>query len=232
MIEYYVYEYFNIETNHVFYVGMGKDDRWKKIRGRNQYFLRYYEKYNCDVRKVAEHLTQEEAWEKEKELIAKYRAIGQCETNIANGGEGGIVLLGENNPMFGRPWWTEETPIEKIEEWKKSLARKGSDNGMYGISPKERMTEEKYAEWRNKQQTCHCGKNNGRAHSIIMYNVQTNDFKQFDTIMDCCWYMIDNHIATCKAETLRGIIREKIKTQQTYLGYYKFFNNMTTPCQA
>ena len=40
----------------------------------------------------------------------------------------------ENNPMYGRPWWDDDTPQEKIEEWKqhKSEAVTGSKNPNFG----------------------------------------------------------------------------------------------------
>ena len=39
------------------------------------------------------------------------------------------AFSGENNPMYGRTWWDENTPQEKIEEWKKKVVHYGSDNG-------------------------------------------------------------------------------------------------------
>lgn len=40
----------------------------------------------------------------------------------------------EDNPMYGRTWWDENTPQEKIEEWKrhKSEATSGYNNPNYG----------------------------------------------------------------------------------------------------
>ena len=34
MNEYYVYEWYNVDTNEVFYVGKGKKDRYKHIKNR------------------------------------------------------------------------------------------------------------------------------------------------------------------------------------------------------
>lgn len=48
---------------------------------------------------------------------------------------------GNKNPMYGRPWWDENTPQEKIDEWKKhkSEASSGENNPNYGV----KCTEEK-----------------------------------------------------------------------------------------
>ncbi|MCA1021624.1 hypothetical protein [Halobacillus litoralis] len=85
---YYVYEWFNVESQEVFYVGKGKGDRYKNTRGRNQYFSNYIRKHNVDVRKIHEGLSEESAFNIEKELIAEYKKVGQCKTNLAMGGQG------------------------------------------------------------------------------------------------------------------------------------------------
>ena len=39
MNKYYVYEWIRLDTNEPFYVGKGKDDRWKILtRGSNKHF--------------------------------------------------------------------------------------------------------------------------------------------------------------------------------------------------
>lgn len=37
----YVYEWYNVDTNEVFYVGKGINNRMHSMKNRNQYFLRY-----------------------------------------------------------------------------------------------------------------------------------------------------------------------------------------------
>lgn len=86
--DFYVYEWYNTDTNEVFYVGKGKGRRYKDVSNRNQYFLNYYNKHNCDVRKVKEHLEENMAFDYEIELIRKYKEKEQCQCNLTEGGEG------------------------------------------------------------------------------------------------------------------------------------------------
>lgn len=158
--EYYIYEWFNIDTNIVFYVGKGKGTRKDIISGRNKYFINYYNKYNCTNRIVLDNLTEKEAFEKEIEKIKYYKLIGQCFCNITDGGEQPPTYYGEKNAMHGRPWWDEKTPKEKIEKWKMGLARKGEQNGQYGVSPRERMDKDTYNLWREKHKTSLKGERN------------------------------------------------------------------------
>lgn len=84
---YYVYEWFNTETDEVFYVGKGKGNRYKNVKQRSDYFKNYHSKYNCDVRIIKNKLTEENAFELEIEKINHYRNINQAQCNFADGGE-------------------------------------------------------------------------------------------------------------------------------------------------
>ncbi|APR02540.1 TPA: hypothetical protein ACXDAY_002330 [Clostridium botulinum] len=97
---FYVYEWYNVDNKEVFYVGKGKNKRYKNTTKRNQYFKNYYNKYECDVRKVKENLTEKEAFNYEIEVIEKYRNIGQCKCNLTNGGEGATFPEGSWNDLF------------------------------------------------------------------------------------------------------------------------------------
>lgn len=85
---FYVYEWFNVESGEVFYVGKGCGYRYKSIEGRNNYFLNYYNKYKCDVRKIKENLTEQEAFDNEIIKIKEYKSKGQYKCNLSSGGEG------------------------------------------------------------------------------------------------------------------------------------------------
>ncbi|EPY2277986.1 hypothetical protein ACXAT3_002738 [Clostridium sporogenes] len=97
---FYVYEWYNVDSKEVFYVGKGKNKRYKNTTKRNQYFKNYYNKYECDVRKVKENLTEKEAFNYEIKLIKKYRNISQCRCNLTNGGEGATFPEGSWNDLF------------------------------------------------------------------------------------------------------------------------------------
>ena len=44
---FYVYKWFNTETNEVFYIGKGCNDRYKETYHRNKKFLEYYNNNSC-----------------------------------------------------------------------------------------------------------------------------------------------------------------------------------------
>lgn len=88
---FYVYEWHNRDTGEVFYVGKGSGYRYKSTKNRSPYFRRYYDKYNCDVRKVYENLSEPDSFKKEVELIKHYKSLNLAKCNFTVGGEGNKI---------------------------------------------------------------------------------------------------------------------------------------------
>ena len=47
MNDFYVYVYWRLDINEIFYVGKGRGDRWRRLNKRNEHFKRIINK--CDV---------------------------------------------------------------------------------------------------------------------------------------------------------------------------------------
>lgn len=109
--DFYIYEWYIEETGHVFYVGKGRLKSFKELHNRNRYFKNIYNKYKCNVRKIKEGLTNEEACQEEIKQIAFRKEKGEAECNFTLGGEGfssgylnpmyGVHMTGEENPFYG-----------------------------------------------------------------------------------------------------------------------------------
>lgn len=123
------------DSGEVFHVGKGTGDRYKqKKQRRNEYFQNIVNKYpdNVDVKIYKDNLTEQEAWDLEKETIAYYWSIGQCKTNFHAGGRGGYTG-NYDNPKRSR----------KISEALKGRpGKKGPENPLYG-KPLSKETKEK-----------------------------------------------------------------------------------------
>lgn len=91
---FYVYAYYFKSTGHIFYIGKGKNNRYKELKAsRNDYFKNIINKYadDIEVKFLKQNLTEQDAWNLEKELIAQYKQKGECETNLHIGGNGGYT---------------------------------------------------------------------------------------------------------------------------------------------
>ena len=139
MNDYYVYIYWRLDTNEVFYVGKGHNNRWKQLyKGRNKHFKNIVNKYPVICEIIKDNLTELEAfyWEKEiiRVLVFEYGFSIDTKGNKSNehychlvnqtwGGEG----ASGHNPF-------EDKTEEEIEEWKEKIskANSGENHPNYG----------------------------------------------------------------------------------------------------
>lgn len=100
---FYVYEWFNVDTGKVFYVGKGCGKRYK-VRKHNDHFDDYIAKNRCDSRIVREFESEDDAFEYELRHTTQLIMSGQCSCNIYPGGAGGT-----------RSSWTDESRKKSSE---------------------------------------------------------------------------------------------------------------------
>lgn len=120
-----VYAHYTLDTNELFYIGIGDEVRSNNTSNRSEFWKRYYKKHGRRVEILYDNLTLEEAKVKEIELISKYGRINNKTgilVNLTDGGDGceGLVhslesklkmskvriekgvAKGSNNPMYGK----------------------------------------------------------------------------------------------------------------------------------
>lgn len=152
------------------------------------------------VKIIKNNLSEDAAFDLEKELIRKYvfelgysididgyrnrNNSKKCLTNSTWGGEGtsrpktkeekerqSILMSGENNPMYGINVWDLMTEEQrKKESIYRSKRAKGRNNPMYNVSPKERMDDNTYKQWRKKQAENKIGSRNPNYGSKTLHN--------------------------------------------------------------
>lgn len=87
---FYVYEWYDCETNQIIYVGKGYRRRYK-VRKHNKFFNHYIATHKCASRIVKEFDNEKDAFDYEFQRVNELRQSGQCFCNIYNGGFGGTV---------------------------------------------------------------------------------------------------------------------------------------------
>lgn len=132
---FYVYEWYLVDTNEVFYVGKGTRLRYK-VRKHNNAFNEMIAKYKCDSRIVKEFENEQDAFDYEYARINELKEIGQCSCNIQRGGFGGKT-----------DWWTDElrekysqNNVMKSESQRKRMSEK---NPMKNKEVAKRVAEKK-----------------------------------------------------------------------------------------
>lgn len=189
--KYYVYRWFRKSDDYTFYVGKGSGNRYRdrSPTKRNRYFISYISMYEVSVEIVKSNLTEEESFKLEAQLIKEYREKGECCCNFADGGatNGNSHLSGALNPMYGKTHTLEAR--QKIREANLNGRNTGKNNSQYGVSPKERMGQEKYEIWKQKH-TKICKSLNPKARVVKVYNRYTDEIEHiFHCILDCATFL-------------------------------------------
>ena len=110
---FYVYEWYNVNTEEIFYVGKGCGYRYKQVSKRNQLFKTYYENNECAVRIIKHFPTEEEAFEYEHLRIVELKAQNQCFCNIDDGGKGGLSFIWTDDM---REYKSQYNPMKEDEQ--------------------------------------------------------------------------------------------------------------------
>ena len=131
----YVYQLIRLDTNEVFYVGVGKENkRASDKRGRNKYWHHIVNKVGYSAQIILDGITWEEACQKEKELIEYYGrkdlGLGQL-VNMTNGGEGVPGIKRSTFSKEHRQKMADAKIGKKLSEEHKEKMSLGQKNSWY-----------------------------------------------------------------------------------------------------
>ena len=146
---FYVYEWYNVNTDEIFYVGKGTGNRYKQVSKRNEKFKDYYENNECAVRIIQEFENENDAFAYENKRILELKALNQCQCNLDNGGTGGVNFV-----------WTEELRHYKSQfnpmksEEQKERMRKNNPMKNPEVAEKVKSKVQKVVCYRGEEFTC------------------------------------------------------------------------------
>lgn len=212
---YYVYEWFDVDSGYVFYVGKGKYNRASDLCRRNNLFTTYYSTHQCDFRYIRKNMIEEEAYALEREIILHYKHISQCHCNIDDGGRRGGAMKGELNPMFG------VSPKERMDEktywqWRENHKKiVGDKNPNYGNKKLSKIYKENKDLAKVKQSRPRS--KNGRAKQVLVIDIDQNNIGVFNCVPDAADFLVINGFI-CKASY--GSIYTCISKNKPYKGFY------------
>jgi hypothetical protein len=92
MNKFYVYAHYKPNETVPFYVGKGTGNRMHSKKSRSSYWQNIVNKYGLEIKVIRDKLTEQEAIELERCLIAEYGRLDTatgCLINRTDGGEGG-----------------------------------------------------------------------------------------------------------------------------------------------
>lgn len=201
---YYVYIWYVVETNEVFYVGKGKGKRYKQVFGRNKFFTDMYTSHNCNAKKIYENLTESEAFQKEQETIKWYKENTNFRlTNQTDGGEGSTGWVApeefkkKQSDIHKAQWQDEEFKSRMIEirtnengpykskEFREKISKlvQGENNPNYNHCWTEEMKEN--LRQKQKENDLYKDETNPNAKRIIC--VETGE------VFDCIKFAVEKY---------------------------------------
>jgi len=172
-----VYQHRRNDTNEIFYVGIGRNNRRPHSKWhRNGYWRNIVNKHGYSVEILHENIPYDECKKIERELILKYgrKDLGTgtlC--NLTDGGEGilGLVHTEESKIKIGK---SVKTKLNS-EETKKKLSDSstGEKNGMFGKKHTEE-TKRKISESQTGEKNHMFGKTLSEETKIKLSNIAKN----------------------------------------------------------
>jgi hypothetical protein len=117
----YIYGHYTTDTDKLFYIGKGTGRRAWSNRGRNPYWKRTADKHGLSVKILHDHLSDEDAYILEAQLIAEERTNPDTIlTNILEGGEG---ITSEASKLFAQRRSQDPTWRHNHKEGMKRMAQ-------------------------------------------------------------------------------------------------------------
>ncbi len=122
---FYVYLHRRKTDNKVFYVGKGKNRRAWCTDKRNKYWNNVVDKHGFNVDIAFEGLSEQEAFQIEKDTILEMKYFGCDLTNMTDGGEGSSGLKQSEEQILKRTLPKIGVPLSESHRLKISKAQKG-----------------------------------------------------------------------------------------------------------
>jgi hypothetical protein len=215
--QYYIYEWYIVETGEVFYIGKGNKTRYKDTRNRNRIFNKIRNDNICESRILENNLEEDSAYLKEKEKIAEYREKGWCKANFDDGGHPLAILAGSKNPQYGVSPRDRMSP-EVYEGWleKHRISNAGEKNPNFGNRKLSGFYKENPDIAKEKQSRK--GDKNGRAKTVILYDLDMNFVYEFSCARYCADFLIKNGYTKSKNPVVN--IYTAIAENKKYLSFY------------
>ena len=135
-MNFYIYKWFIVETNKIFYIGKGKGNRYKQLSHRNKMFSKTYQENNCSVEIIEYFETEKEAFAREYDLICQYKSVGECWCNLDNGGKGGCHFVWTNDM---RKYYSTYNVMKSANQ----RERMSINNPMKNLTTKQKVIDKK-----------------------------------------------------------------------------------------
>jgi hypothetical protein len=193
--QFYVYCHRRKTDGKCFYIGKGKNDRYKTTLGRNQHWWNIVNKHGFETEILVNNITEAKAFELESKFCKQIGYKNLCNIREENGW-GGYTMKDSTkekikNSLKGRKnsWVTENLKGKKQPEGtglKKSKALKGKPKpeGFGDMMREVRLGVPKPKGFGDKISKANKGKASKKAKTILQYDLQGNFIAKYSNTLE------------------------------------------------
>lgn len=212
---FYVYQWYNTETQEIFYIGKGCGNRYKSMDKRNQKFKDYCKNNPHDSKIIAYFEQEKDALSFEREKIIELKALGQCCCNLDNRGTGGLGFVW--TPEM-REYKSQYNPMKREEQ----RERMSKNNPMKNPEVAEKVASKnrKIIVYNNENVTAELLAEKLNLNIATIWNWAK---RGYDTDGNPCYYLGETSpkskkTTNSKAIYLNDIYFESLRAAADYLG--------------
>lgn len=217
MIEakYYVYEWYIEDTNEIFYVGKGTENRVTSMKNRNSYFKNIRKKYKCNYRILKYFKNENDAYNYELKRGLELKEIGQAKACYVLGNFKKFIDDSVLEKMKKTAFKKERTPWNKGKKMSIEYKEKCRKRTL-GTKQSEETKKKRSNSLKNHIVTKEARKKIGlsKMKPIILINLETKEEKTYNQISN-----LAKELNVCQSSLCRPLKSGKVYKNKYIIKY-------------
>lgn len=217
MIEakYYVYEWYIEDTNEIFYVGKGTENRVTSMKNRNSYFKNIRKKYKCNYRILKYFKNENDAYNYELKRGLELKEIGQAKACYVLGNFKKFIDDSVLEKMKKTAFKKERTPWNKGKKMSIEYKEKCRKRTL-GTKQSEETRKKRSNSLKNHIVTKEAREKIGlsKMKPIILVNIETKEEKTYNQISN-----LAKELNVCQSSLCRPLKTGKIYKNKYIIKY-------------
>lgn len=199
--QFYVYAFIRLDTNTYFYIGKGKNNRYKRIDYRSKHFKNIIDKVDCALEILYDNLTENEAFILERDTIEDLVFNEGYTIEVDNDKDKNKGYNHLVNCTYGGEGISG---YKYTDEQREKCSRKGSQNGMYG---KKGKLCPHYGKTFSEEHKERIMLSNPKRYCVycVELNLSFNSYREAEKIL------LEEYNIICSHATISSICRGKSK---------------------
>jgi len=199
---FYIYAHFKLDTNELFYIGKGTNNRISVSFGKNSYWKNIVKKHGYYYKKIEDNLNELDALNGEIFYIKHFKMIGYKLCNLTDGGDGMIgmtINLETRKKMslakLGKIGNRKGSKVSEITKNKLSILNTGSNSPSFGKKRSKETCDKIRESKKNKKEVLQYSKEMILINEYVSISEAARNINTFNSNIVKC---LKGKINSCK----------------------------------